>query len=218
MDSYRHDSRNNGVVFVIIQLIIIKIMVKAKDKYSENLEKQYRRLERAYKEVINDFESKSFSKSMEQKLDSIYDFFLICYHLKEWIKNDDKVDQMIKDRLPMFEGESSPVHFQMCRDLCNKSKHARLEEGHKPNDVNIKVIPYGGAVLRVSSKELKEAHERKETIHLKDEDEIFLGNYYAHFKGEKYDLKGVVQACMYVWKDFFEKNDLLLPRSTPYEK
>ncbi|KPJ57362.1 hypothetical protein AMJ49_02095 [Parcubacteria bacterium DG_74_2] len=191
-------------------------MAKTRDEYSENLENQYRRLERTYNEIINNFEGKSFSKSAEQRLDPIYDFFLACYHLREWIKKDNKVDQTIKDRLPTFEGESSPVHFQMCRDLCNKSKHAGLEEGYKPNDVNTKIVTYGGAIFQVSKKEMDEAHKKKETIHLKDEDGIFLGNYYVEFKGKKYDLKGVVQACMHVWKDFFEKNDLLLPRSTPY--
>jgi len=193
-------------------------MAKTRDEYSENLENQYRRLERLYKEIISDFEGTSFSKSAEQRLDPVYDFFLTCYHLREWIKKDSKVDQTIKDRLPTFEGESSPVQFQMCRDLCNKSKHAELEEGYKPNDVNTKIVTYGGAIFSVSKEELEEAHKKKETIHIKDEDGIFLGNYYVDFKEKKYDLKGVVQGCLHVWKKFFEENDLLLPRSAPYEK
>ena len=193
-------------------------MVKSRDEYSENLESQYRRMERAYEDIINDFESKSFSKSSEEKLDRIYNFFLICYHLREWIKKDAKVDQPVKEKLPTFEKENSSVQFQMCRDLCNKSKHATLEETsrYKPNDVNTKIIAYGGSIFSVPIKELEETRKKKETIHLREEDEIFIGNYVVSFIGNSYDLKGVVQGCMYTWKEFFEENDLLLPRSTPY--
>ncbi len=193
-------------------------MIKPREEYSENLESQYRRMERIYNNVLNDFENKSFSKSSEEKLDTIYNFFLICYHIREWIKKDNKVAQTIKDSLQTFTGDHSPLQFQMCRDLCNKSKHATLEETgrYKPNDVNTKIIPYGGSIFAVPIEELKEAHKKKETIHLKKEDEIFLGNYVVPFKGNSYDLKGVVQSCMHIWKKFFEVNDLLLPRSTPY--
>jgi hypothetical protein len=190
-------------------------MTKSRGDYSESLESQYRRMERSFNKIIADFESTTFSKSSEERLDDVYDFFLICYHLREWIQKDSIVEQSIKDKLPTFEKDDSTVQFQMCRDLCNKSKHATLEETkwHKPNDVNTKIISYGGAVFKASTSEIEEAQKKKESIHLKSEDGIFMGNYLVAFKENQYDLKGVVQACMHVWKDFFEKNDLLLPRS-----
>ena len=191
-------------------------MVKSREEYSEKLESQYRRMERKYKEVLNDFEGMSFSKSSEEKLDAVHDFFLICYHLREWVEKDVKVHMEIKNNLPTFEKQDSPVQFQMCRDLCNKSKHLVLER--KPNDINTKIIPYGSALFKVPTKELKEAQNKKETIHLKEEDSIFMGDYLVLFRGNQYDLKGVVQGCMHIWKEFFEKNDLILPRSTPYKK
>ena len=193
-------------------------MTKSREEYSENLESQYRRMERAYEKVLGDFESTSFSKSSEEKLDAVYDFFLICYHLREWINRDEKVSNEIKKYLPTFEKKDSPVQFQMCRDLCNKSKHVMLEKAKRPNDAITKIISSGGAVFRVSKKELAEAHSKKETIHLKSEDAIFMGRFVVSFKGAFYELKGVVQGCMYVWKDFFKKNDLLLPRNTPFQK
>lgn len=192
-----------------------KIMPKTREDYSENLESQYKRIERAHDRIVADFESTTFSKSSQERLDDIYDFFFNCYHLREWVQKDDKVDQSIKDNLPTFERHDSPVQFQICRDLCNKSKHAVLEQ--KPNDPNTKIVPYGGAVFKVSIKDIEEAQKRKETLHLKEEDNIFMGNYLVSFKGGQYDLKEVVQACMYVWKKFFEDNDLLLPKSTPYK-
>jgi hypothetical protein len=161
-------------------------MAKSRDKYSESLESQYRRMERKYKEILDDFEGTIFSKSSEKRLDVVYDFFLICYHLREWVEKDEKICTEIKKNIPTFEKPDSPVQFQMCRDLCNKSKHFILEK--KPNDVNTKIVPYGGSIFKVSGDELKEAQKRKETIHLKAEDDIFMGNYLVLFNGSQYDL------------------------------
>ncbi len=193
-------------------------MQKSREDYSEELEKQYRRIERAHDEIVQYFESPKKSKSSEKMLDPVYDFFLNCYHLREWIREDNKVSQDIKNSLPSFEKNTSSVQFLICRDLCNKSKHAMLKEtkNHKPNDINTEIIAYGGSVFLAKGKELKEAREKKETLHLNSEDEIFLGDFKVSFKGNYYDLKGVVQGCMFVWKDFFNKYDLLLPRTTPY--
>lgn len=193
-------------------------MGKSREEYSEELENQYKRMERAHNDIVNEFEEASRSKSSEEILDDVYNFFLICYHLREWIKRDGKVSQGVKDKLPTFNKDNSPVQFLMCRDLANKSKHATLEEttAHKPNDMNTRIDSSGGAIFRVSKKELEEAQKRKETIHLKPEDSIFIGGFTVFFKGDRYEVKGVVQACMYTWKKFFEENDLLLPRSTPY--
>lgn len=195
-------------------------MIKSREDYSEELEKQYQRMERAHNEIVNYFENPNRSKSAEEVLDPIYDFFLNCYHLREWVREDSKVDQKIKNILPTFEKNDSPVQFLICRDLCNKSKHVTLKESknHKPNDVNTKIIPYGSSVFIAKGNELKKAQEEKETLHLKSGDEIFLGNFLVSFREEQYDLKGVVQACMHIWKEFFKNNELLLPRSTPYVK
>lgn len=194
-------------------------MTKSREDYSESLESQYRRMERIHDKIITDFDNKVLSKNLEERLDNVYDFFLICYHLREWVQKDNKVDQTIKNKLPTFEKTDSLVQFQICRDLCNKSKHVTLNETkwHKSNDINIKVIPYGGAIFKVSIKEIEEAQKKKETVHLKSEDNIFIGNYLVVFRRNQYDLKGVVQACMYVWKNFFEENELILPRSTPFK-
>ena len=191
-------------------------MTKPREEYSEILESQYRRMERVHDKILSDIESTTFSKSSQERLDNVYDFFFNCYHLREWVRGDNRVDQSIKDALPTFEKHDSPVQFQMCRDLCNKSKHATLR--NKPNDPNTKIIPYGSTVFKSSTKDIKEAQKRKEVLHLKEEDGVFMGNYLVFFKGNRYDLRGVVQACMYAWKRFFEDNDLLLPKSTPHSK
>ncbi len=193
-------------------------MGKSREKYSEELENQYRRMERVHDNIIKEFEASTRSKGSEEMLDTVNVFLVTCYHLREWIRKDSKVPNKVKDVLPTFWDDNSPVQFLICRDLANKSKHAILEASiqHKPNDINTKIESIGGSVFMVPLKEIKEAGNRKETIHLKENDGIFLGNFVVSFRGDKYDLKGVVQSCMHEWKKYFDENDLLLPRYTPY--
>ena len=75
-------------------------MLKLREEYSESLESQYRSMERAFNKVISDFEGKKFSKSSRERLDEVYNFFQICYHLREGIRQDNKVSQIIKNALP----------------------------------------------------------------------------------------------------------------------
>jgi hypothetical protein len=191
-------------------------MKKIREEYSEDLESYYRRMERISENVVKDLQNQTRSKNSEEMLGPVYNFFLHCYHLREWINKDSKVSEEVKRKLPTFEKTESPVQFLICRDACNKSKHVILTENYRPNDVNTQISPIGGAIFSISTKELKESGRKKETIHLKAEDSIFLGDFIVSFRNKNYDLKGVVQGCMYVWKIFFEENDLLLPRVTPY--
>ena len=193
-------------------------MPKIREEYSENLEGQYRRMERSFNKVIADFESNEFSKSSKERLDEVYNFLQICYHLREWIQKDSKISQTVKNKIPTFTKDNSPIQFLICRDLCNKFKHSIFGKIRrcKPNDVNTKIVPYGGAIFQVPFKEIHEALKKKEKLNIKEEEGVFIGNYFIEFQSNKYDLRGVVQSCMYVWKDFFEKNDLLLPRNMPY--
>ncbi len=192
-------------------------MGNIRDTYSEEIEKKYRRMERSHNQIVQYFEGSERSKSSEEVLDPAYDFFLNCYHLREHIQKDSLISQDIKDTLPTFEAADSPIQFLMCRDLCNKSKHATLDAWRNPNDTNTKIVPYGNSLFIAKGNEIENAQRKKETLHLKSEDEIFIGNFAVFFRGNLYELKGVVQACMYIWRKFFEDNNLLLPRTTPYE-
>ncbi|MBU0570352.1 hypothetical protein KKB40_06295 [Patescibacteria group bacterium] len=198
-------------------------MSKTREEYSEDLESQYRRLERKYLEVTQNFNRDTFSKSSQEILDSVHDFFVVCYHLREWIKKDKKVTKNTKDALPSFEdGGIKPndpkVSLLICRDMCNSFKHRELEEKRKPNDINTKINSMGGAIFKVPLQELHVANKEKKTVHLKEEDAIYMGNFIVTFMGNRYELQGVVESCMHFWNKFFEENDLLMPRSTPYSK
>lgn len=191
-------------------------MIKRED-YSEELESQYRRLERKYTEVIKNIDKTTRSKGSQEILDSTHDFFTICYHLREWVQKDEKVNTKIKSKIPSFENRiMQPNNLEnsllICRDLCNSFKHRKLDERRKPNDASTIINSVGGAIFMVPIKELQE-REKGKTIHLKDEDSIFMGDFTVSFRNNQYDLGSVVKYCMHFWKTFFEENNLLMPRS-----
>ena len=56
--------------------------------------------------------------------DSFYAFVQTCYHLVDWLEND-KSQSIRRDTAEHFVNASGVLSF--CRDICNGSKHARLE-------------------------------------------------------------------------------------------
>jgi len=192
-------------------------MLKRED-YSEELGSQYKRLKRKHSEVIKHLDKANRSKSSQEILDSAHDFFTICYHLREWVTKDNKIDEEIKLKLPSFEsdniGHDHPqIGLQICRDLCNSFKHRELDKRKNPNDINTKIIPVGGVIFNVPLKELNETNKAGKTVHLEEENAVYMGDFIIKFKNYQYDLLGVVKSCMHFWENFFEENDLLMPQS-----
>ena len=192
-------------------------MIKRED-YSEELESQYRRLERKYTEVVKNLDKTTRSKGSQEILDSTHDFFTICYHLRDWVKKDEKVNEIIKSKIPSFENRTiQPNNLEnslfICRDLCNSFKHRKLDSNRNPNDASTTINSIGGAIFMVTTKELETNSKTRKTIHLKDEDSIYMGDFTVSFRNNQYDLGSVIKYCMHFWKTFFEDNNLLMPRS-----
>jgi len=63
--------------------------------------------------------------------DDVYAFFMHCYHLKDWVKNDSDV----KAQMPNIDTDVE--HFinqsealSLCADLCNSRKRLELNRSH----------------------------------------------------------------------------------------
>ena len=101
------------------------------DSYLE----QYERLQRAY-DRFREFNLALTDKISSDYEDEVYAFFMYCYHLKDWIKNDSSV----KSRMPnigtdveQFINESEAL--SLCVDLCNSLKRLELKRsssGERP--------------------------------------------------------------------------------------
>ena len=93
-------------------------------KYQEQLER-VRRYYGRFKKLNDGMEHTAPS---DIYIDDIYSFFLNCYHLKDWLKNDPEYighsDQQIEDHVTNTQA------LAICADICNGSKH--LTFNHTP--------------------------------------------------------------------------------------
>jgi len=96
------------------------------DKYLE----QYERMQRSY-DRFREIKSGLADKVPSDYEDDIYAFFMHCYHLKDWVKNDNSVKTPmpnIGSDVERFIHESEVL--SLCADLCNSLKHLELNRSH----------------------------------------------------------------------------------------
>jgi len=81
--------------------------------------KQFERVKRYLRRIENqDRDSTEYD-------DDLWSFFLHCYHLKDWIKNDTEVAVEIRQTVEDFVNKNEAL--RICADLANRSKHLRLD-------------------------------------------------------------------------------------------
>ena len=65
--------------------------------------------------------------------DNLYSFFQNCWHLKDWIKNDDTVDKALRDNIENIV-KNYPNIMISC-DLANATKHLKLTTSRAGADI-----------------------------------------------------------------------------------
>lgn len=95
--------------------------------------KQWERLNRALKRIEN-----NRNRKMEEYEDDAWFFFLHCWHLKDWIKNDDAIDR--KHRHSVETDVHEIYELVICADLANRSKHLKLTTKRVDADVTSRSI------------------------------------------------------------------------------
>lgn len=112
---------------------------------------QYQRTKRWYERFKSIDEGKDNDRASEYYQDEIYAFFINCYHLKDWIKND-PASGINKDEIENFINKSE--NLSICADLCNGSKHLVIDNPRR--DAQTKVdgrsfsLGLGGGSPRIS--------------------------------------------------------------------
>jgi len=94
---------------------------------AERYIEQYERMRRSY-DRFREIKPGLTDKISSDYEDNVYAFFLHCYHLKDWVKNDTSV----KSRMPNIG--TAVEHFingsealSLCQDLCNSLKGLELK-------------------------------------------------------------------------------------------
>lgn len=104
---------------------------------------QYNRMMRWYRrfEEIrwSRYEPRSVHVNAEEiflrQTDEIYAFFLNCYHLKDWIKNDNTVKESAREKIEEFINENECL--KICADICNSIKHLELKKHRGPENMEM---------------------------------------------------------------------------------
>jgi hypothetical protein len=86
---------------------------------------QYQRMIRSYNRFAVMDQGQEYDRSSENYDDEAFAFFLNCYHLKDWIKNDNAAGLAAQNDVENFINSSYPL--KLCADICNSHKHLRLK-------------------------------------------------------------------------------------------
>ena len=85
---------------------------------------QFNRAKRHYGRLEEINSGQIHIRDSESYRDDFLSFFQNCFHLKDWIKNDDAIilsnkDQLVEDYI---NGDES---LRLCADICNGTKHMK---------------------------------------------------------------------------------------------
>lgn len=179
--------------------------------YIEKLEKLRRQLNRLQNENRSNLDYK----------DDLDSFFVECWSLKDWIKNDPKVINKIHDITSVLERYiSSDINLQICADLANRNKHylltqKRVDAKIAHSEMNITCeenINFLDRVREEACDELyqngilvkkiihKEEPKVEATYNIKESDEVIKQKYIIEDKnGNSYDALRVAKDSLKSW-------------------
>lgn len=138
-------------------------------------------------------------RSSEYYTDDVYAFFVACYHVKDWIKNDDQLALPNKRQIVESYVEGSD-DLKLCADICNGIKHLKLIDrtgtpnprtGKQPEFIKGEYgLHIGGSLTFGSSP----APEIPTTLSVR---------YTIDTAAGPLDAFGIATRCIEAWKQFF---------------
>jgi hypothetical protein len=149
---------------------------------------QFKRLGRWYERFKNINDDQILDKSDEFYLDDVIAFFINCYHLKDWIKNDpaatsvaDKVEAYINNNLEL----------SLCADICTSMKHLEFNRNY---------LPRSGGKVSWNKKDVK--------LKVGSGERIIATKYRLDTKLGPRDAFDIATKCIEAWDKFYSDNNL----------
>jgi len=93
----------------------------------QKFQQQFERVKRFYELFRKIDEGVPINFPTNYLEDIVYSFFIFCYHLKDWIINDDTVEMSEKE-VENFINQNECL--TICANLCNGIKHYKLRSKH----------------------------------------------------------------------------------------
>jgi len=153
-------------------------------KYFEQLE----RVKRWYQRFQEINQGRGFERNPDFYQDVVMAFFLNCYHLKDWIKNDGQIPPAIRSKVEDFINNT--YDLKLCADIANGIKHLKLESlprtGQQPE--------FGG---------------RKYDLTLGGEEQIIKIKYSILTQAGPVDAFTLASDCVSAWENFLKNHQLV---------
>lgn len=92
---------------------------------------QFNRVKRWYENIALTDQGRPHDRPSDFYQDEFYVFFQNCYHLKDWIRNDQSVGAAA-DKVEKFINNNEEM--RLCADICNGSKHLYLSSSRSGQD------------------------------------------------------------------------------------
>ena len=136
----------------------------------------------------------------EHRRDEYYAFFLICYHLKDWLKTDPVVQQRVPEIGRVVEDFiNASLPLRLCADLANGVKHFVVTKHVRMDpDARLSAVP--------SAFEAEAFHEGAFQV---------TGAVVAKAAGQRWDAETVGGRCVADWHRFLRDLGLLDEPSRP---
>jgi hypothetical protein len=154
------------------------------DSSSKYLE-QYDRVKRWYQRFVAINEGRQHDLPSDNYQDEVYAFFLNCYHLKDWIKND---KSLMVDKNKVEEFINTSQELRLCADICNSIKHLEIIKPRSDKD------PQFG--------------KRKFSVTVGGPPTTISVRYTIDTSSGPIDAFELATRCLKAWEDFFKLNHL----------
>jgi hypothetical protein len=152
----------------------------------EVTERFYRQL----KELHNGIPAKKQWDAQVIYRDYAIAFFIFCYHIKDWINKDDRIDKETKKKVKTFMRNSC---LKNCAIIANGEKHLKSKPKH-PKKSNAK-----SKITREETEILANGGDGYSNVIIKE----FL--YISTREGE-IEVFNLASECINKWREFIEEN------------
>jgi len=148
---------------------------------------QFERMIRWYRRYQQINEGTQRGASFEGQYDDMLAFFMNCYHLKDWIKNDiadESFNRVVEDYINQNDC------LKLCADICNGAKH-----------------------LDVTRSRFGEGTAIRTEVHLdesQDNPPVIRKWYITSESGQVFDSFDIATQCVEKWVEFFRQHEPVL--------
>ena len=131
---------------------------------------------------------------VEQRRDDFYAFFVTCFHLKDWLKNDPAVRKPVRKKIEQLVNDK--VSLRLCADIANGVKHLVL--------TNKKRVRKNKKGVGKKEKEKRVPFDPSARLSIESPGEIVIAA-----QGKLLNVDMVASRCVLYWEKFLRQEGLL---------